>query len=64
MITKSKSGIKISRKEWENMRNNPVFSDTIELLEDIADYKSAKNTKGKDLTVEQYLEKRGLLNNH
>jgi len=64
MITKSKSGIKISRKEWENMRNNPVFSDTIELLEDIADYKSTKNTKGKDLTVEQYLEKRGLRNNH
>jgi hypothetical protein len=60
MIKKSKSAVRISRDDWEKMRKNPVLSETVEILEDISDLKSAKNKKGKDLTLEQYLKKRGL----
>lgn len=64
MIKKTKAGIRISREEWERMKNNPAFGEIVELLEDVADLESAKNAKGKDLTLEKYLEKRGLRNNH
>ncbi len=60
MIKKSKTAVRISRDDWEKMRKNPAFSETVEILEDISDLKSAKNKKGKDLTLEQYLKKRGL----
>ena len=46
------------------MKKNPVFSDTIELLEDISDLERAKKVKGKDLTLGQYLKRRDLRSNN
>jgi hypothetical protein len=63
MITRTKNTIKIPHEDWEKMKKHPSFSDTIELIEDIADYESSKKTKGKDLILKQYLKKRGLRNN-
>ncbi len=63
MLTKTKKHIQIPREEWEKMKKNPAFSDAIELLEDISDLEKAKKVKGKNLTLEQYLKKRGLQNN-
>jgi hypothetical protein len=63
MITKTKNSIKISRDEWEKMRKNPAFSEAVELIEDMADLKSAKSQKGKDISLKQYLKKRDLRNN-
>jgi len=63
MITKTKNSLKISRDEWEKMRKNPAFSEAVELIEDMADLKSAKSLKGKDISLKQYLKKRGLRNN-
>ncbi len=63
MLTKTKKHIQIPREEWDKMKKNPAFSDTIELLEDISDLERAKKVKGEDLTLEQYLKKRGLRNN-
>jgi len=45
------------------MKENPAFSDAIELLEDISDLEKAKKVKGKDLTLDKYLKKRDLQNN-
>ncbi len=64
MIKKTKSSVSISRKDWEEMKKNPAFSEALELLEDIADLESAKDVKGKDMTPEQYLKKRGIQGNH
>ncbi len=64
MITKSKSDVRISRKNWgERLRRNPSFSELVELLEDQTDLEAAKK-RGKDLTLSQYLAKRGIQNNH
>ena len=60
MLTKTKTHIKISRKDWESLRTNPTFSKMIELLEDQADFDKAKKVHGKDITLNQYLKKRGL----
>ncbi len=64
MITKSKSDVRISRKNWERLRKNPNFSELVELLEDQTDLETAKKIRGKDLTPSQYLAKRGIQNNH
>ncbi len=64
MLTKSKSEVRISRKEWERLRKNPNFTELIELLEDQADLEAAKRVRGKDMTLSQYLTKRGIRNNH
>lgn len=64
MITKSKSDVRISRKNWERLRKNPSFSELVELLEDQTDLEVAKKIRGKDLTLSQYLAKRGIQNNH
>ncbi len=64
MITKSKSDVRISRKNWERLRRNPSFSELVELLEDQTDLEAAKKIRGKDLTLSQYLAKRGIQNNH
>ena len=58
MITKSKSDVRISRKNWERLRKNPSFSELVELLEDQTDLETAKKIRGKDLTLSQYLAKR------
>jgi len=63
MISKTKTGVKISRDEWEKMKKNPSFSEAIELLEDVADLEAAKTVKGKDILLTQYLQKSGLRNN-
>lgn len=64
MLTKTKTHIRIPRKDWEKIKKNPAFSEAIELLEDVADLESAKEIRGKDLTLGQYLKKRGIRNNH
>ena len=55
MLTKTKKQVQIPLEEWEKMKKNPVFSDALELLEDISDLERAKKVKGKDLTLRQYL---------
>jgi len=42
------------------MKKNPALSEAIELLEDISDLEEAKKVRGKSITIEQYLKKRGL----
>jgi len=59
-LTKTKKHIQIARSDWEKMKKNPALSETIELLEDISDLEKAKKIRGKGLSVEQYLKKRGL----
>ncbi len=61
-LTKTKANVKIPRKDWEEMKKNPVLSEAIELLEDISDLEKAKKVRGKSVTIEQYLKKRGLQN--
>lgn len=63
MLTKTKKQIQIPRDEWDKMKTNPAFSDVLELLEDISDLEKAKKEKGKDLTLDEYLDKRELQNN-
>jgi hypothetical protein len=63
LITKTKKHIQIPRKDWEKMKKNPAFSEAVELLEDINDLEKAKKVKGKSLSVDQYLKKRGIQNN-
>ena len=62
MLTKTKSEIRIPRKEWERLRKSPAFSELIELLEDQEDLEAAKRVRGKDMTLDQYLKKRGIRN--
>ncbi len=64
MLTKNKKQVQIPRKEWDKMKENPAFSEVIELLEDISDFEEAKKVKGKELTLEQYMSKRELSNNN
>jgi len=64
MLVKTKKHVRIPREEWEKMKKNPTFSEAVELLEDIAELDKAKRVKGKSLTLEQYLKKRGLQNNN
>jgi hypothetical protein len=59
-LKKTKTHIKIARNDWEKMKNNPALRETIELLEDISDLEKAKKVRGKGITIEQYLKKRGL----
>jgi len=59
-ISKTKKQIKISTSDWEKLKKNPVMSETIELLEDISDLEKAKKVRGKSITIDQYLTKRGL----
>ena len=63
MLTKTKSDVRIPRREWDKLRKNPHFNELIELLEDQADLEQAKSVRGKDLTLGQYLRKRGLPTN-
>ena len=55
--------MRIPRKEWDKLKNNPNFTELIELLEDRADLKTARGIQGEDLTLKQYLKKRGIRNN-
>jgi hypothetical protein len=59
-IIKTKKQVKIQTSDWEKLKKNPVMSEAIELLEDISDLEKAKKVRGKSLTIEQYLSKRGL----
>ncbi len=64
MLTKTKHAVRIPRTEWERMKKNPALSEAIELLEDMSDLEKAKSVKGKNITLNQYLVKRGLSNRH
>jgi len=59
-LTKTKTHIKIAKSDWEKMKKNPALSEAIELLEDISDLQKAKKIRGKSITIEEYLKKRGL----
>jgi hypothetical protein len=59
-LTKTKTLVKIVRSDWEKMKKNPVLSETLELMEDISDLEKAKKIRGKSISIEQYLKKRGL----
>jgi len=59
-IIKTKKQVKIQASDWEKLKKNPVMSEAIELLEDISDLEKAKKVRGKSLTLEQYLTKRGI----
>ena len=59
-LKKTKTHVTINRKDWEKMKKNPSLAEAIELLEDISDLEEAKKIRGKSLTIEQYLKKRGL----
>ena len=59
-IIKTKKQVKIAASDWEKLKKNPVLSEAIELLEDISDLEKAKKVKGKSLTIDQYLTKRGV----
>ncbi len=63
-LTKTKSYVKIKRKDWDKLKANPALSDVIELLEDISDLENAKTARGKSLSVQQYRKKRGISNSH
>lgn len=60
MLTQTKKFVRIPISEWKELKNNPSFYEFIDLLEDQKDLQKAKNIKGKDLTINQYLKKRGL----
>ena len=62
MLTKTKSEVRFPRKEWELLKRSPYFSEFIELLEDREDLRAAKRVRGKDMTLSQYLKKRGIPN--
>ena len=64
MLIKTKKEIRIPRKEWERLKKSPNFSELIELLEDRQDLISAKRVRGKDMTLAEYLKKRGIRSNH
>ena len=64
MVTKLKNEVRIPRRDWERLRKNPQFAELIELLEDQSDCENAKRIKGKDVTLSQYLAKRGIRNRH
>ena len=63
-LVKTKMHVKIRRKDWEDMKKNPILNEAIELLEDISDLEKAKKIRGKTVTIEQYLKKRDLQNIH
>lgn len=59
-LKKTKTHIKISGNDWKKMKMNPTLRETLELLEDIRDLEEAKKSKGKSLTIDEYLKKRGI----
>jgi len=58
ILTKTKSHIKINRKDWKSMKTNPALSEAIELLEDISDLEKAKKIHGRSVTIKTYLVNR------
>jgi len=60
MLTKTKKDVRIPRGQWEKLKKNPNFADMIELLEDQADLEAAKQVRGRDLSLDEYLKKRGI----
>jgi hypothetical protein len=62
MVTKTEKEVRISRADWESLKRNPAFAELIELLEDQEALERAKSESGSDLTLDQYLDKRGIRN--
>lgn len=59
-LRKTKNHIKIKRNDWERMKKNPALAEALELLEDISDLEESKKIRGKSISIEQYLKRRGL----
>ena len=57
-LVKTRTHVKISRKDLEEMKKNPILNDAIELLKDISDLERAKKIRGKAVSIEQYLKNR------
>ena len=62
MLTKTKKDVRIPRREWDALKANPTFAELVELLEDQEDLEEAKSERGSDMTLSQYLKKRGIRN--
>ena len=62
MLSKTKTDVRIPRDEWNRLKRNPSFRDLVELLEDREDLQAAKKVRGKTLTLNRYMERRGLRN--
>ena len=62
MLTKTEKDVRIPRKEWDILKKNPGFAELIELLEDQEALENAKSEQGNDITLDQYLKKRGIRN--
>ena len=60
MITQTKKYVRIPLQDWNELKKNPSFIELVELLEDQKDLIAAKSIKGKDISIEGYLKKRGL----
>ena len=60
MLTKTNKDVRIPRKEWDILKRNPSFANLIELLEDQESLERAKLEPGNDITLDQYLKKRGI----
>jgi hypothetical protein len=58
MLTKSRTHIRIPRREWEKLRKNPQFNELVELLEDRADFEAARWVKGRITHLSQYRNRR------
>lgn len=59
-LKKTKTHVKINRSDLEKLKKNPALSEAIELLEDISELEKAKKIRGRSITIQQYLKKRGL----
>ena len=62
MLTRTEKNVRIPRKEWDILKKNPSFAELIELLEDQESLERAKAEPGSDITLDQYLKKRGIRN--
>ncbi len=64
MLTKTRTHVKIARRDWVKLQKNPHFAELVELLEDRARLFAAKKVRGKDISLNEYLRKRGIRNHH
>jgi hypothetical protein len=62
MLIKTNKDVRIPNAQWDALRDNPSFDELIELLEDQEALEKAKSERGKDITLDRYLKKRGIRN--
>jgi hypothetical protein len=57
-VSKSiKDSVVISRDIWEWAKLNPAFSELIEILEDLEDFRKAKLERGKQISISDVIAK-------